>query len=181
MSWTRATKAPPVRGGVTRAPRACPRKAPNRPSDARTPSVPAPIRSKGRNSAGTAWSAMPCAAVRSQRPEGKVAGVVVVLEEEDAWEAGAVPERILPAPTRLLRADQVLDAALRGRPHGPGRQEPEHRPRRLTRCRGALPGPLGMIIALARLPPAPCPHSACAGARSPRAESIPAAHRHRWR
>src|SRR5262245_60903305 len=132
MSWTRATKAPPFRGGVTSAPSACPRKAPNRPSDARTPSVPAPIRSNGRSSAGTAWSAMPCAAVRSQRPEGEVAGVVVVPEEEHAGEAGAVPERILPAPTRLLRADQVGDAALHGRPVGPGGQEPEHRPRRVT-------------------------------------------------
>src|SRR5262245_23175015 len=147
MSWTRATKAAPLRGGVTRAPSACPKKPPNRPSDARTPSVPPPIRSKGRSSAGTAWSAMPCAAVRSQRPEGEVAGVVVVLEEEHAREAGPVPERILPAPTRLLRADQVLDAAVHRRPAGPGRQEPEHSPRRLTRRREALPGQLGLFIA----------------------------------
>jgi len=47
------------------------------------------------------------AAVDAQRPEREVAGVEMVLEIEDAREAGTVPEEVFPGTVWPLRAQQI--------------------------------------------------------------------------
>src|SRR5262245_2229567 len=94
-------------------------------------------------------------AIDAERPEGEVARVEVVLEVEHAREAGAVPEWIFPRPVRLLRAQQIIDAGLHGRPRRrAGGEEGQQRPRRLAGRRRSAAGQLGALIALARLAPA---------------------------
>src|ERR1043166_363936 len=144
-----------LNGGVTMATAAWPRKAPNRPSEATMWSVKRPRPSTGRTAAFSAGSGMhPVLAVHAERPQREVAGVEVVLEEEHAREARAVPEGIVPAAVLALGAQQVLDARLDRRARRrPDREEPQQRPRRLARDGRPAPGQLRLDVALARLAP----------------------------
>src|SRR5262247_2212531 len=97
----------------------------------------------------------PVLAVHAERPEREVLGVEVVLEEEHAREARAVPERILPAAVRALRAHEVLDARVHRRPRRRAdREEAEQSPGRLARDGDAASGQLGLRVTLAALAPA---------------------------
>src|SRR3990172_9530 len=174
----RERNAQSLNGGVRSAARASTRNAPKRPSASTTSSACRPRASSGRSVSGRAGSVMSggggggpppprgggggggggsCGggAVAPQRPEGEVLRVEVVLQVEDAREPRPVPERVGPAAVGLLRAEQVLDAAL---DHGPARpprgEEREQRPRRLAGRRGADAGERGAVVALARLAPA---------------------------
>src|SRR5262245_29234410 len=91
MKCRRPTRAPHLKGGVTIEARAIPKKVPKRPSDWREATTAAPRRSKGRSAAGTGCSVIKAAAIDPQRPKWKVRGVQVVLQHEDAGEAGAIP------------------------------------------------------------------------------------------
>src|ERR671937_3132893 len=94
-----------LKGGVSRAARAWPRKPPKRPSDSTRKVVHRPRPSNGRSAGATGCSVMhgergpACAqrAIDAERPEREVGGVQVVLEVEDPRKAGAVPEWIVPA------------------------------------------------------------------------------------
>src|SRR6185503_16376771 len=97
----------------------------------------------------------PVLAVDAEGPQREVLGVEVVLEEELAREAGAVPERIVPPAVGALRAQQVLDAGLHGRARGGAdREQPEQRPGGLARNGGPAAGQLRFVVALTRLAPA---------------------------
>src|SRR6185295_3981941 len=97
----------------------------------------------------------PVLAVDAEGPQREVLGVEVVLEEEHAREAGAVPERIVPPAVRPLRAQQVLDARLDGRARsGADGEQAQQRPGGLARDGGSPPGQLGLAVALAALAPA---------------------------
>src|SRR5690242_7749402 len=107
----RPSSAQSLKGGVTTAPSAWPRKAPNRPSESTMWRLHRPRPSIGRRAGARGGSAMhPVLLVHAQRPQREVRRVEVVLEEEHAREAGAVPERVVPAAVRALRAEEVLDA-----------------------------------------------------------------------
>src|SRR5262245_32392482 len=154
MKCRRPTRAPHLKGGVTNEARAIPKKVPKRPSDWREATTAAPRRSKGRSAAGTGCSVIKAAAIDPQRPKWKVRGVQVVLQHEDAGEAGAIPVPILPGAILLLRRHEVRDPPLqRGAPGSAGGKQREQRPRRLRRGGLAASGQLGTLVALARLPP----------------------------
>src|SRR5438552_1039083 len=87
-----------------------------------------PARPVTMSAAASGRSAMH-AAVDSQRPEREVRRVQVVLEVEDAREAGAVPERVLPRAIGALSSQEILDAARHGGAgRAPRREEAEERP-----------------------------------------------------
>src|SRR5690242_5961644 len=105
-----------LKGGVTRAATAWPKKVPKRPRDWTNPMAHRPRPSNGLRAGVTTGSVMHAElAVHAQRPEREVARVEVVLEIEHAREAGAVPERVLPRAVGPLGAEQVADAVVDGR------------------------------------------------------------------
>src|SRR5207249_2753758 len=76
------------------------------------------------------------ALVHPESPEGEIFRVEVVLQHEDPREAGAVPERIVPAAIGALAVEQMADAALDDVGAGPTRREERKQcPRRLARRR----------------------------------------------
>src|SRR5688500_20277473 len=79
----------------------------------------------------------------------------MVLQIEDAREAGAVPQRIVPAAVRALGGEEVLDATLDRRlaRHARG-EEAQERPRGLARSRDAGARELRPDVRIARLAPA---------------------------
>src|SRR5207247_1777311 len=118
-----------------------------------------PTRRTGRAGAtgrGSRARSSPGAAVDAEGPEREVVRVQVVLQVEHAREARTVPERVVPAAVGLLRAHQIFDAALDdGAAGDAGGEEPQQRPRRLARQRGADAGQLRLRVALTGLAPAP--------------------------
>src|SRR5215468_2221013 len=102
MKWIRSMNGRSLKGGVTKAARASAKKAPNRPSESTTPIVQPPTASKGRSAGASGRSGMR-SAVDSQRPEGEILGVQVVLQIEDTRKARAVPERVFPRAVLALR------------------------------------------------------------------------------
>src|SRR5213593_446177 len=111
--------------------------------------------STGRTTAGRVRSAIEGALVRPERPEGEVFRVEVVLQHENPREAGAIPERVVPAAVGALVFEEVADTTLDGVGAGTtGREEREQGPRRLARRRRATAGQVGVVVALARLAPA---------------------------
>src|SRR5258706_16254208 len=142
-----------LKGGVTRAARPWARKLPKRQSESTNSVAHRPRPSNGRSAGATAGSVMHAElAVHPERPEGKVARVEVVLQIEDAREARAVPERVLPGAVRPLRAQQVADAVVDRRSRRvAGGEERQQRPRGLTGDRRPAPGQLGLDVALAGL------------------------------
>src|SRR2546428_7027339 len=96
------------------------------------------------------------AAVDSQSPEGEILRVQVVLEMRWPGAARPVAGRRLPRAIGVVRPQQVGDTALDDRAaRAPGREEPEQRPRGLARNRLAGARELVVVVALARLAPAP--------------------------
>src|SRR5438034_650991 len=105
--------------------------------------------------AGPAGSAIEGALVHPESPEGEIFRVEVVLQHEDPREAGAVPERIVPAAIGALAVEQMADAALDDVGAGPTRREERKQcPRRLARRRRSPSGQARVVVALARLAPA---------------------------
>src|SRR6516165_11029141 len=157
MKLMRSTNARNLNGGVTSAASASARNVPNRPRESTRAIVQAPTASNGRSAGASGGSGMR-AAINSQGPEREILGVEVVLQVEDAREAGAVPERVVPRAVVTLRFQKVVDPALDGRPaRAPGREEAEERPRGLARKRLAHAGELVVLVALAGLAPAAVP------------------------
>src|SRR5260370_7577497 len=93
-------------GGVTIENSASPKKPPKRPRASTSSIVRRPMASKGRTTAGTAGSAIEGALVHPESPEGEIFRVEVVLQHEDAREARAVPQRLVPAPIAPLPVAQ---------------------------------------------------------------------------
>src|SRR5947208_11303527 len=165
-------KARVLNGGVTIENSASPKKPPKRPRASTSSIVRRPMVSKGRTTAGTAGSAIEGALVHPESPEGEIFRVEVVLQHEDPREAGAVPERIVPAAIGALAVEQMADAALDDVGAGPTRREERKQcPRRLARRRRSPSGQARVVVALARLAPAVVgvlvgvqpPHCAVAG------------------
>src|SRR5262245_1286005 len=150
----RSTKARSLKGGVRSVASVWAKNAPNRPSETTMSMAHRPSASKGRRTE-TDPSVIYGAAVDSERPEREVLRVEVVLQHEDAWEAGAVPPRVLPRAVRPLGPHEIIDAALDGgRARAAGGQQGEQRPRRLRGSRLTPPGQLGAVVGLARFAPA---------------------------
>src|SRR5438874_2600921 len=150
----RSMNARSLNGGVTMATSASTKNVPKRPSESTTEMVRPPTASNGRSAGASGRSAMH-AAVDSQRPEREVRRVQVVLEVEDAREAGAVPERVLPRAIGVLGSQEILDAARHGGAgRAPRREEAEERPGGLARRRFAGAGERVVVVALAGLAPA---------------------------
>src|SRR6185312_12784054 len=59
---------------------------------------------------GRGWRRALAAAIGGQRPQRKVGAVAVILQVEDAGEAGRGIAGMLPEAVGLLRATQILDA-----------------------------------------------------------------------
>src|SRR5512145_3483118 len=150
-------RASTLKGVVATEARAIPKKVPKRPSEPRTATAAAPRRSRERSTAGTGCSLIKAVAIDPQRPEWEILGVQVILQHEDAREAGAVPEVVLPGTVVTLGGDEVLDAPLECRPLPAGGQQRQQRPRRLRRNGLAPSGQLGAVVALAGLAPAAVP------------------------
>src|SRR5256885_16361537 len=115
-------KARVLNGGVTIENSASPKKPPKRPRASTSSIVRRPMASKGRTTAGTAGSAIEGALVHPESPEGEIFRVEVILQHEDAREAGAVPERIVPAAIGALAVEQMADAALRSEERRVGKE-----------------------------------------------------------
>src|SRR2546426_10663803 len=98
----RSTKARTLNGGVTMERTARAKNEPKRPSDSSRPSTRSPSSSNGRRTAQVGASAIEGSAVDPERPEGKVSGVEVGLEHEDAGQARPGPPRGLPGAVRTL-------------------------------------------------------------------------------
>src|SRR5258706_6713204 len=145
----RSRNARSLNGGVTIAITASAKKVPNRPSESTTEIARPPTASNGR-SAGESDRSVMRAAVDSQRPEREVLRVQVVLEVEDAREAGTVPERVFPRAVGVLGPQQVFDPARhRGSGRPPGREQAEQRPGGLARRRLPCAGQRVVDVALA--------------------------------
>src|SRR3989475_4138214 len=150
----RSRNARTLNGGVTIATSASAKKVPNRPSESTTEMVQSPTASNGR-SAGESGRSVMRAAVDSQRPEREVLRVHVVFQIEDAREARAVPERVLPRAVGLLSPQEVVDAAGDGRSaRAAGGEESEQGPGGLAWRRLAGAGERVVVVALAGLSPA---------------------------
>src|SRR5258708_2473849 len=135
-------KARVLNGGVTIENSASPKKPPKRPRASTSSIVRRPMVSKGRTTAGTAGSAIEGALVHPESPEGEIFRVEVVLQHEDPREAGAVPERIVPAAIGALAVEQMADAALDGVGAGPAPPvERKQSPPPHGRARQCPPGP----------------------------------------
>src|SRR2546425_13220717 len=98
----RSTKARTLNGGVAMERTARAKNEPKRPSDTSRPSTRSPSSSNGRRTAQVGASAIEGSAVDPERPEGKVRGVEVGLEHEDAGKARAGPPRVFPGAVRTL-------------------------------------------------------------------------------
>src|SRR5262245_679943 len=151
----RSTKARGLNGGVTSENTASARKLPKRPSDSTTARTRSPSQSNGRSGTGSGRSAIEASAIDPQRPQREILRVQMVLEHEDAREAGAIPVLVVPGAVFALGRDQMLDPALHDRSPSSARgQQAQQRPRRLRRGGGTAAGQLRPVVALAGLAPA---------------------------